>query len=428
MLPTRRKLAADGIYTFGLRVLAMIVAAALGVLTARILGTHGRGIYAAPMVDAGIASAAFTGLASAVSFYLLRKDSGRSIVRAAILAAACFVACAAIITALLAWIAHAPWATFAAVLSLPGPAILMLASGYATGTHRIRITSSLTVASSVFFLALMVIVFLFISRTPYAAIAVWVTTTDLAGIAMLVWMIVDSRRLAPGTTNVREFLLYALRSGAVSLVSLLNYRADIYIVAVLGTPAMLGMYTLAVSASETLLAVTQVTAVVTAPHIGSLDDRAAAELAARSVRHNVLISSICCALLAVVAPFAVRWLYGAAFTAVVPALRILLIGVFALSLGSPMSTYFTIRLGRPEVALVLASVSAAICIAGSLLLVPRVGLVGAAVSSTGAYIVGQTAAILYFRSVSGIGTRTMLIPRFTDVRAYAQALASMMGT
>ena len=406
----------------------MLVAAALGVLTARVLGINGRGIYAAPMVDAGIATAAFTGLASAVSYYLLRKDAGRSIVRAALIAATVFVLGASIITALLAWMAHAPWAAIPAVLSLPGPAVLMLASGYATGTHRIRLTSSLTVASSAFFLIIMASVFVGVSRTPYAAIAVWVSTTNLAGLAILIWIFRDSRSLPNGSIDARAFVTYALRTGAVSLVTLLNYRADMYIVAVLGTPAMLGMYTLAVSASETLLTVTQVTAVVTAPHIGSLDDRAAAELAARSVRHNVLVSSFCCALLAIAAPLAVQLLYGNAFAAVVPALRILLVGVFALSLGSPMSTYFTIRLGRPEVALVLASASAAVCIAGSLMLVPKLGLVGAALSSSSAYVLGQAAAILYFRFVSGIGTRTMLIPRLTDVRAYASALTSMIGS
>jgi O-antigen/teichoic acid export membrane protein len=231
----------------------------------------------------------------------------------------------------------------------------------------------------------------------------------------------EARRLPAGAMSIASYARYTLRSGLVGLVTLLNYRADVYLVAVLGTPTMLGMYTLAVSAAETLLTTTQVTAVVTAPHVGGLEERAAAALAARAVRHNVLVSGVCCVGLAILAPFAVQLLYGPAFTPVVPALRVLLIGVFALSLGSPMATYFTIRLGRPEVPLILASSSALICIVACVVLIPRIGLVGAALASTIAYIAGQSAAIAWFASVAGVGVGAMLVPRRSDLLAYIRA-------
>src|SRR5262249_30621936 len=159
---------------------------------------------------------------------------------------------------------------------------------------------------------------------------------------------------------------------------------------------------------------------VTSPLVGSMDREAAAELTARCVRHNVLVASVCCGLLFIAAPFVVRLLYGTAFLPMVPALRILLVGVFALSLGSPMSTFFTLRLGKPEVSLVLASISAIVCIVVSILLVPRFGLVGAAFGSTLAYFLGQSAAIAYFGAISGISASRMLIPRFNDLVVYAE--------
>ena len=426
--PLRGRLAADGIYTFALRILSMLVAASLGVLTARVLGAHGRGIYAAPMVDAGIASAGFSGLSSATSYFLLRRDCGSDIVRIVLSATAVFVAIATVVTVALAYLARSPWAAVPAVLSLPGPALLMVVTGYATGTHRIRLTTTFPAASTALLLLVMAATFATISRAPSAAIAVWVATPNLAALAMLIWMIRDARDLPKGRSSARAFLRYSLRAGLVSLVTLLNYRADIYIVAVFCPPAMLGMYTLAVSASEALLAATQVTAVVTAPHIGSLDERAAAELVARAVRHNVFVATLTCAALALVAPFAVRLLYGAAFAGVVPALRVLLAGVLALSLGSPMSTYFTIRQGRPEVALVLAGMSATICIVASLALVPRIGILGAAFASSSAYILGQSAALVYFARCSGIALTSMLVPRTNDIRTYVRALSTMIGS
>jgi O-antigen/teichoic acid export membrane protein len=402
--------------------LTMLLAAALGILTARILGTHGRGIYVTPMVNAGIVTAAFTGLSSATSYFLLRRNAGRTVVRAGLVVALGFIVVAAGAVCILAAIGHALWAAAAAIISLPGPAALMIATGYATGTYRVRLCAVLGAASTAVTLVVMLFIF-FVSgeRNPSGAIVGWLIATNLVAVGVVVWMLRDSRRLPAGTISLTSYARYTLRSGLVGLVTLLNYRADVYLVAVLGTPAMLGMYTLAVSAAETLLTTTQVTAVVTAPHVGGLEEREAAALAARAVRHNVLIAGLCCAGLAILAPFAVQLLYGSTFLPVVPALRVLLIGVFALSLGSPMATYFTIRLGRPEVPLILASSSAVICIVACIVLIPRIGLVGAALASTIAYIAGQTAAIVWFTSVARVGVRAMLVPRRSDLLAYFKA-------
>jgi O-antigen/teichoic acid export membrane protein len=419
----RRRLFTDGLHVFGMRILTMVFAAALGVLTARVLGTHARGLYVTPMVFAGLVTAAFGGLSSATSYFLLRRAAGRGVVLAAVITASSFIVTGAGATAVLAVVGHALWAAPAAIISLPGPAALMVVTGYVIGTHRVRGSAVLASASPALTLAVMLVMFFGIGqRNVTGAIAGWLIATNLIGIAAIVWMAFDARRLPAGHASPRAFTAYSLRSGLVGLVTLLNYRADVYIVAVLGTPAMLGMYTLAVSAAETLLSATQVTAVVTAPHVGSLEQGAAASLAARAVRHNVLVAGVSCAALALVAPFAVYLLYGSAFMPVVPAMRVLLIGVFALSLGSPMATYFTIRLGRPEVPLVLVSMSALICIGGSILLIPRLGLVGAALASTVAYVAGQSAAIIWFASVARIDIRAMLIPRGSDLRTYLEVV------
>ncbi|HTU70960.1 MAG TPA: polysaccharide biosynthesis C-terminal domain-containing protein [Candidatus Baltobacteraceae bacterium] len=423
----RNRLFADGIYAFATRIVSMLLAAALGVLTARMLGTHQRGLYVTPMVDAGIMIAAFAGLSSATSYFLLRQNAGRGVARTALLAGAMFVLAAACGATILAFLSHTLWAAPAAILSLSGPAALMIGTGYATGTHRVRVAAAMGWANSGVILAIMVVAFAAGVRAAPGAIAAWLIATNLTAIGVLTWVALDARGLPEGKASLGTFTRYAARAGMVGIVTLLNYRADVYIVAMLGTPEMLGMYTLAVSAAEALLATTQVTALVTAPHVGSMEERPAAQLAARSVRHNVLISSICCAGLAAIAPFAVHLLYGRSFMPVVPAMRVLLIGVFALSLGGPMSSYFTIRLGRPEVPLTLASASAAICIVCSFLLIPRIGLVGAALASTAAYIAGQTAAIIWFASVARIDVRTMLIPRRSDLVAYCELTVALLA-
>jgi O-antigen/teichoic acid export membrane protein len=423
----RSRLVGDGTYTFAVRVLNAVAAAGLGVLTARVLGPHGRGVYAIPMVDAALVGAGFAGLNSATSYFLLQRKAGRRILRPALAAAALFVAIASAFAVAVAWGGHALWAGVPASLALPGAAALSLGSGFAIGTRRVRLTSTLAIASTLAGLAAIVIAFVGIGAGPGSAILGWVAGADILGAGIVAWMVRDARKLDPGAPVVPgEFLSYAARSGAVGIVSLLNYRADVYIVAVLSTPVMLGMYTLAVSGAESLLLATQVTAIVGSVDISTLEQRASAQFTARCVRHNVLVAGPCSLALAFVAPYVVNVLYGSAFMPMVGALRVLLLGVFVLSLGSPMSTFFTLKLGKPEVSLMLAAVSSVVCIAASWLLVPNFGIVGAAWGSTFGYALAMCGAIAYFARFAGLSASELLVPRRSDLLAYAQILRSLL--
>lgn len=418
----RNKLFADGLYTFVFRIANMAVAACLGILTARILGPHGRGVYALPVVAFALATAIFPGLQNAATYFLLRKGAGRGVIAASLKCMAVFIAGAVPVVVAVAYGMHAPWAAIPAILGLPAPAIINIVNGYQVGIHRVRMVTTVTILNTLFQLAMMVLAFEVLGHRPLAAITSWVVATDIFAACLLVWFLRTARSLPEGHVHLGQFLTYSLRVGAVSLISLLNYRADVFIVAALAGPTLLGMYTLAVTAAEMLLAITQVTANVSSPQIGGMEsENGAAQLAARLVRNNVIIAALTCGILWVVAPIAVGLLYGHAFLPVIPAFRILLFGIFAMSLGSPMSTFFTIRLGKPQIPMTLAGISAAICVVVSFLLVPRMGLVGAAIGSTSGYIVGQTIAIICFMRVGHVRPSVLLMPRWSDVTAYVLA-------
>jgi O-antigen/teichoic acid export membrane protein len=427
MTALRRRVVGDGIYTLTVRFGNMALAAALGILTARVLGPHGRGIYALPMIAAALVTSGFAGLTTATSYFMLARNAGRSILRPALLTAVILVFVGVAATIAIAAGDRALWSAVPAALSLPASALLMVAYGYAIGIKRVRANTTIALASTLVTLGMMALGLGFFGRTPATAIAVWIVSGALvaAGVGTLLYR--HSRTLGAGpVVGVGEFCGYTLRAALASIVTLLNYRGDVYIVALFAAPSALGMYTLAVAAAETLLAATQVTNVVASPHIASSGDRHAADLAARCVRHNLLVALPVCAAIALIAPFAVHILYGVAFLPMVSSLRVLLVGVLALSLGSPISTYFTLRIGKPEVATTLAAVSAGLCIGTSVALVPRWGMIGAAVGSTVGYLIGQVLGIAYFSRRSGIGVLHILVPSGTDVAFYRELAASFM--
>ncbi|MFN2448955.1 MAG: polysaccharide biosynthesis C-terminal domain-containing protein [Candidatus Baltobacteraceae bacterium] len=417
----------DGLYTFVMRILNVGCAAGLGIVTARFLGPSGKGLYALPSVEAGLVASAFGGLGAALSYFMLNRRAGSRLLRPALFTAAFFVLVGGVAIVPISMASGRSWAAIPAIISLPASAAINLATGYAVGIKRIRYATTLNVAVTLFTFTLMAAGLMLVSRNASVAIAVWIIATSVVGVIAIVAVVVHAKTLkGDEPVGTREFVKFSVKVGMVNLVSLLNYRADLYIIAIMTSAASLGMYTVAVSAAESLLVPTQVAALVTAPHIGSLEKQEAARLAARCVRNNLLIALLVCGVLSLFAEPLVRLLYGTAFLPVVTVLQVLLIGVFALSLGSPMSSYFTLKLGRPEVPLRLAGLSAAICIAASLFLVPAIGMLGAAVGSSVAYMAGQAAATLYFCRTTGIPARAVFLPTIGDWRTYASFVHTML--
>jgi O-antigen/teichoic acid export membrane protein len=416
----------DGVYTFALRIANVAAAAALGILTARLLGPAGKGVYALPMIQAGLVATVFGGLASATSYYLLNTTAGpRAALTAAIQAAIPLTILAAAGICAVAALGGAWWAVPAAIGSLPATAAINIAIGYIVGIKRVRFATTLTLACTLSNLALAGLGLFLVARTPQIAIVAWITSLSAVAAIALGTILLHAWRTPAGTERISlpAYLRLAGKVGAVGVVTLLNYRADLYIVALFLPLAALGIYTVAISAAESLLVPTQIAALVTSPHIGGLPREAAAQLAARCVRNNLLGALPVCGFIFAFSPFLIQLLYGTAFLPLVPALRILLVGVVALSLGSPVSTYYTLKLAKPEVTFAIASCSAILCIACSLWLVPRMGIAGAAIASTVAYIAGQGAGLAYFSRDTGIAWRTILVPTIADFQLYRDFLS-----
>lgn len=412
----------DGLYSFVVRIANVCAAVVLGVLTARLLGPAGKGTYALPMIQAAIVATAFGGLTSATSYFLLNGAAGnRRTLAVALRASVLFILGGAAGVVAIAAFGAARWAIPAAIASLPASAAISIVTGYVIGIKRVRYATIITVACTIANLALAAGGLFLLARTPSVAIAAWLISLNAVAVIALAATIRHASRSAPAgdaTISTGSFLRLAAKVGSTGVVTLLNYRADLYVVAIFLPTAALGLYTVAISAAESLLVPTQIAALVTSPHIGSLPASEASRLTARCVRNNLLAATAICSLLFVFSPVLVRLLYGAAFLPLVPALRVLLLGVFALSLGSPISSYFTLKLAKPEITLAIASASALLCIGASVLLIPHFGLVGAAAGSTIAYVAGQGAGLWYFSRTTRVGWAAMLIPTWADIAQY----------
>jgi O-antigen/teichoic acid export membrane protein len=403
------------------RIVTLLGAALINILTARALGPAGRGSYALPSIDASLASTFLLGLQTATSYFMLSRHAQRGLIRPVLVAFAAFIVGGCLAATAIAILNRHTWAAIPAMLYLPCSAALSLVSGYWVGRDRMKTLSVVNVSTVLATLACVGIALVVLGRTPWAAICGWLVGQALVAVWAIVLVLRDARE--PGQpVGVLEYVRYAAKAGSLNMMTLLSYRVDVFVVAAFAPLAVLGLYTVAVAGAESTLTLTHTISFVTAPRIGAIDRRAAAEFAARCTRSTLVFATLLATIIAFLAPLVVHLLFGARFLPLVPALRVLLVGVVALSTGGVITNYFMLNRGMVYVPLTTWGISAAISAGLSLLLVPRLGMIGAAVSVASAYVVGQVAAVVCFSRDTGLHPLRLLIIEREDVVFYRRLL------
>jgi len=68
--------------------------------------------------------------------------------------------------------------------------------------------------------------------------------------------------------------------------------------------------------------------------------------------------------------------------------------------------------------LVIAGLSAVICLIVSIVLIPRIGIVGGAIGTAISYLLTQVTVMLYFKKITGVPLSQLYLLQKTDIDAY----------
>ncbi|WP_161668711.1 polysaccharide biosynthesis C-terminal domain-containing protein [Kallotenue papyrolyticum] len=212
---------------------------------------------------------------------------------------------------------------------------------------------------------------------------------------------------------LRPLLSLGLRGHVGNVVQTFNYRLDALLVQGFLGQAAVGLYQTGVLLAELLWYLPNAVSAALLPQIAATGDRT---LTPRATRQTVLLTGLGALGLLIVAWPALRWLRPAYLGAFTP-LAVLLVGVVALSIHKVLAGDLSGR-GLPQYPSLTSSVALVVTVGLDLLLIPRLGIVGAALASTLAYTT-QTVILLWcYRRVSGVSWRALLVPRRADLAFY----------
>ena len=174
--------------------------------------------------------------------------------------------------------------------------------------------------------------------------------------------------------------------GMTNVVSLLNYRASLFLVERFQGLSVVGTYSVAVTVAELLWLLSSSVTVSAYARIGHPDPRVAAAMTVQAVRINVLATVLAAPILLLGAWWALPWVLGEAYRASLMPLLALLPGVAGYAAASSLSAFYTNHLGRPQLSGAIAGLSLSLSFGLGWWLVPRWGATGAAVSSSVGYL------------------------------------------
>lgn len=303
------------------------------------------------------------------------------------------------------------------VLFLATVATALVNAGYTylQGCSRFRPYGLVQSTGSWLYATLLAATWLAHGLTATRAASGWVASQALAAIVLLVACERGIGIGVPSLALLRDSVGFGLRAWAGGLSHFVNARADQILTALIASEAVLGIYAVAVNASEMLFYLPSAVAAALLPAVAREAGGQGAERTLRVFRAVILVTVLATVLAAVLGPMLIPLVFGQAYAGSVGPFLWLLPS----ALGFAASVTFSTALvasnapGRSSLGPAVSLVSG---IALDFVLIPAHGASGAAAAASVALLAGGAVAATAYRARAGFAW-TALVPRAQDARA-----------
>ena len=378
--------------SLGTQALILLLNILTGVITARMLGPEGRGMYVAiALWPTLLSTLATAGLGSALVFRLRKAPE----------AASHTIAAALLLTTVASLVAVA-----AGVLLLPHfllryePAIVLFAQVCLLNTV-VNSVQALTRQSfagigkywycnlsqllpQIFHFVALVAAIPLAAMSPRYAILALLASSGLALLVLLPKIIHFLRpRFRGAAGELRSLVSFSMRAAPMDVVYALATYSDRLVLIPLLPPEQLGFYAVAFSFSRVLQYIQPAITSVFLSHISAQTESDGVRLHNRAFRFVFVCLAVTIAVLWAVGHGLLVFAYGPEFGEAVTVFRLLLLEA-ALGALSQVTVQLFLSRNRPGIVSAIQGIVLALCVAALLILVPRYGGMGAAICLLGA--------------------------------------------
>jgi O-antigen/teichoic acid export membrane protein len=221
-------------------------------------------------------------------------------------------------------------------------------------------------------------------------------------------------------STIYKALSLGLRGQLGNVATFLNYRLDVFVVNYYLSTKEVGLYSLGVLISEIIWQVPNAAAAATLSRTARTIEKGSPEFTCLVCRHVFFLSCLSAVILGLLSTWLVPLVFGIKFRPSVPVIWWILPGTVAFAAGKIMSADLLGR-GWPQYSSGFAALTLLLTIALDLLLVPRIGIQGAAIASSIAYFFNATLVGWILRRKLAVTWKSLLVPSVSELGMYRRA-------
>jgi O-antigen/teichoic acid export membrane protein len=388
--------------TYATRIGIVALGLIISIVVTRALGPEGRGVYSIAVVIGGLGvQLGNLGFHASNTYYLTRRrELFPTLVGNSLLMSLLLGGTVAAVAGFLffGWPQLAPLQGRILVLALVGIPFglaYLLISNLMMGIEQVRLYNMAELGNRFVNLGLIgiAIVFSYSTAPVLFAASLVALFVSLAG---LLWC---SRHLLeqtpwPSVRTFREHLPFGLRAYTVAMLGFLVLRLDLLMVQYMLGAEQAGYYSLAGNLADMLLMLPTVVAFVLYPKLSALTDlQGKLTLTRKAVLATLVVFLPTLLLFAALAGWIVPFVFGAAFAPAVPAVLLLLPGIFFLGMETVAAQHLN-SMGFPGLQIVAWLGVLALNIVLNIWVIPAYGIVGASAVSSLTYLLACALILL----------------------------------
>jgi O-antigen/teichoic acid export membrane protein len=379
--------------TFGTRILTIVIGLITNVMVSRSLGPEGRGLYAVAIMVGGVGvQFGNLGLHASNTYYVAQKRGWLpGLLGNSIMVGLGFGG----IIAFLSWIVfllRPDWAPVSGLLLIlalvwiPLGLLYLLFQNLLIGIQEILAYNQIELFTKIG--AVVLIGFAILINQVKVEVIFSIGLISIS--AAFLWSLIKlcghlNQAPFPSLKHLKNGLQYGFKAYLAALFSFLVLKIDLLLVAYLLGQVQVGYYSIAVSLTDMVYLLPVVSGTILFPKLSAM----------RSIKEKWIytkkVAWIMTALMIGVALFSglfskilIRLLYGVAFTPSTPAFNWLLPAIVFLSINTIFMNYFA-SIGMPWITVYSPGLAMVANILLNLVLIPKLGIVGASISSIAAY-------------------------------------------
>ncbi len=228
----------------------------------------------------------------------------------------------------------------------------------------------------------------------------------------------------PSLDIAKKLFIFGLRSGVAIIATLITARASVMILyGVVGRDAA-GLYAAAAAMAVPLATLPSIFAGQLMPRSATMTDETAVEQVGLVFRVSLVMTGLASVLLILCAPVLIGLFAGKEFLQIVPAFQLLLVAIPIRGVGSIIFGHLT-GSGWPGKESVATVAAGSVIVLLSFLLIPPLGLAGAAIADIGGAVVLAVLAMYFFCRARHASLLHVMVIRQQDFAAVRKALISL---